>query len=195
MSAFRKPGRGVGGAASGSGAGRGWPGGTALLGLLGSALLVTAACAAAGGPSEGKEADVSPSTGPVETEALFQEQHTGFEEARREVVRDADAWRDVWATAYEGRTPVPAVPEVDFSRESVVLAAMGRRATGGHEVSIPEVRRTEAGLAVTVREVSPGEGCIVTQALTAPAVAVRVPVAGPAADAAFRVEEESRDCE
>lgn len=165
---------------------------TATAGVV---LIAAAACAGAGAPSEGEEADVSPSLGPVETEELFREQHTGFEEARRQVVRDADAWRDVWATAHEGRAPVPPVPEVDFSTQSVVLAAMGQRPTGGYEVAIREVARTEEGLVVAVRETSPGEGCMVTQALTAPAVAVRIRVAGaPASSATFEVTEERRDC-
>lgn len=157
--------------------------------------LVLGACSSGGTPSGQEESEVSPSTGPVETTVLFQEQQTGFEEVRREVIRDTDAWRSVWMTAHEGREPMPPIPEVDFSRNSVVLAAMGRRSTGGHEVAILEVRRTENFLVVGVREVSPGEGCMVTQALTAPAVAVRVPVAGSAAGGAnFEVTEETRDC-
>lgn len=165
-------------------------------GLAGLFLLGAGACTPAATPSNGEEGDPSFETGALETEALLEAQQSGFDGPRRELIRDAETWRSAWSTAHAGREPVPPVPEVDFSSGSVVLAAMGRRATGGYEVIVAEVRRTEEALAVTVREVSPGPGCMVTQALTSPAVAVRIPVAGAAApEATFEVVEETRNCE
>lgn len=172
------------------------PRGASVGAIAGLFLLAAGACAPAGTPSNGEEGDPSFEAGAVEAEALLEAQRTGFEEPRRELIRDAETWRSVWSTAHQGTEPSPPVPPIDFSGQSVVLAAMGRRATGGYEVGVTEVRRTEGALAVTVREVSPGPGCIVTQALTSPAVAVWIPVAGAAApEATFEVVEETRNCE
>lgn len=160
---------------------------------LAAPALLLAACSTGGPAGEGEEGgDVSPSTGPVAVETLFQEQHTGFEESRREVVTDAGRWREVWRTAHQGREPAPPVPEVDFATHSVLLAAMGQRTTGGYEIAIPEVRGAQEGLVATVVAVSPGEGCMVTQALTAPATAVRVPAADD--DVTFEERPETLDC-
>lgn len=164
--------------------------------IAGLFLLAAGACTPAGTPSNGEEGDPGFEAGAVETEALLEAQWTGFDEPRRELIRDAETWRSAWSTAHQGTEPSPPVPPVDFSGQSVVLAAMGRRATGGYELTVSEVRRTEGTLGVTVREVSPGPGCIVTHALTSPAVAVRIPVAGAAApEATFEVVEETRNCE
>lgn len=129
--------------------------------------------------------------GLVATEILLRESVTGFEEPRREVIRDEERWRATWAGAYAGRDPVPEPAAVAFEAHVVLLAAMGPRPTGGYEVRIPEVRHTEQGLLVTVLEVLPGEGCLVTQALTSPAVAVEAPAAE---EVVWEVSEERRPC-
>lgn len=89
------------------------------------------------------------------------------------VIRDADAWQEFWREAMDQRDSNP--PEIDFSRHMVVAAAMGRRPTGGYSIDIERAYRDDEGLTLVVRETSPGPNCILTQALTAPIVAVAVP--------------------
>jgi hypothetical protein len=96
----------------------------------------------------------------------------------RRVIKDAATWEAVWAQAWAQRSVRPALPPVDFSKEVVVLAAMGQRRSGGHLIEVVSVEPGAGGREVTVLERSPGASCLLTGALTQPFTAVRVPSAG-----------------
>jgi hypothetical protein len=94
---------------------------------------------------------------------------------QRLVVRDANAWRDTWTAIWRDVSPPPPLPVVDFSRDMVVVAALGQRPTGGFSIVIADARVENGGLRVTVRTVSPGPGCGTTLAITQPVDAARLP--------------------
>jgi hypothetical protein len=89
----------------------------------------------------------------------------------RLVVRDAEAWASLWAPRVHSSGPAPAV---DFGTRDVILVASGLRPTGGFGILVEDVAETPTERWVVVNEVSPGN-CIVTQAFTAPVMAVLVP--------------------
>ncbi len=66
---------------------------------------------------------------------------------------------------------------VDFRERSVVLAAMGRRPTGGYALDLagPTARVVDGVLEVTVDWVEPTAGAAVAQVLTDPCLVVSVP--------------------
>lgn len=101
--------------------------------------------------------------------------HTGLEERQRTVIRDAAAWAALWNEITAPYQPRPALPAVDFATEMVIVASMGTRPTGGYAITIDGVYDADGKLYVAVRETSPGAGCMLTQALTSPMTAVRVP--------------------
>ncbi|HEU4556267.1 MAG TPA: protease complex subunit PrcB family protein [Longimicrobium sp.] len=118
--------------------------------------------------------------------------NSGVETPMRETIRDEAAWRGVWTRlTARGGPPVP-LPEVDFAREMVLVAALGQRRSGGYTVRIESVRRAAEALVATVVQTSPGPRCGVTGGLTAPADVVIV----PRSDAAVRwtVRETVTDC-
>jgi hypothetical protein len=101
--------------------------------------------------------------------------YSGYREASRLVIRDEATWSSAWET-YQGRvTPRPAAPAVDFTREMVLLAAMGERSSGGYSIQIDEAAASEGALYVAVTESSPGAGCVTSQSLSQPVVYARVP--------------------
>lgn len=125
-------------------------------------------------------------------EPLLEESSGGLDEEAREVVRTPELWTETWQALYEGRSPVPERPAVDFERSMVIVAATGSRPTGGYEIEVESVHRHGESLFVVVRATSPGDDCMVTQALTAPTTAVRVPrVDG---DVEFVEEESVHEC-
>lgn len=129
---------------------------------------------------------------PVETETVLTEQNSGIEGSRRVAIRDEADWERFWSEVHDGRMPSPRAPEIDFGSDMVLAATMGRRSTGGYSIAIEPVLETGDRLYAVVRETSPGEGCMVTQALTAPATAVRVP--RTEGEVTFVEREETRDC-
>ena len=105
--------------------------------------------------------------------------YAGIGDQVRLVVRDRDAWLDVWKRINTvrdprlGPDPIPPLPEIDFSREIVVVAAMGRRPTGGYFISIDGAYERDNLVEVVVRSVETRCGGFTI--LTAPLVIVRLP--------------------
>ncbi|HEU4884286.1 MAG TPA: protease complex subunit PrcB family protein, partial [Longimicrobium sp.] len=95
--------------------------------------------------------------------------------ATRETIREAAAWRGVWTrlTSRAGSPHPP--PEVDWTREMVLVATMGQRRSGGYSIRVESVRRDGGELVAAVVETSPGARCGVIAAITAPADVVIVP--------------------
>lgn len=166
--------------------------GSSLASVLGALLLL--GCTNAQTPPA-SEASASADTlrlsvRPVEEVAAA---YAGIQEPRRAVVRTETEWRELWRELAAGTLPPPEPPTIDFVTRMVIVAAMGRRPTGGYGIAIEEVRATTDSLYVTVVETSPGAGCLTTQALTAPVAAVSVE--RHPAEPVFREREEVRDCE
>lgn len=120
------------------------------------------------------------------------ELYSGFTAPARLVVRSEGEWREAWARIHQTRTPQPPLPAVDFARETVLLAALGERTSGGHGIVVDSVYDTGTELHAVVRRSSPGAGCVVTGALTQPVDAVRAPATGKPVK--FVDRDEVHDC-
>lgn len=101
---------------------------------------------------------------------------SGIGNRLRMVIRDDDTWRETWKQIHYGGSPeLPPLPEVDFSREMIILVALGGRPTGSYGIIIEGAYERADRLEVLVRSVSPGKDCVVTQMITAPIDIVRLP--------------------
>ena len=54
----------------------------------------------------------------------------GFPDSTRTVVKDASTWRAMWDRANSMQATAPALPEIDFSQEMVLLVSAGRKLPG-----------------------------------------------------------------
>ncbi len=135
-----------------------------------------------------------PDAEPVEFELVSQltRPFGGPNEPARLVIRDQAEWDEYWNALPTVVLPTPDPPAFDFSRDMVLIAAMGRRGSGGHVISVEGVYESGGELFVDVLEVSPGLGCITTQVMTAPLVGVRL--AATQAPVRFLEQTESRPC-
>jgi hypothetical protein len=129
----------------------------------------------------------SPAT--VEIRRIGQWTRTGISEARRLVIRDANAWAEFWAELGVGDRPA-----VDFSRDLVIVVAAGQRPTGGHEIAVSKVSQANGELRVEVVETTPGPNCMSTSALTQP-VDVVVVQGVTAKSWSFGQRQEVRGCQ
>jgi hypothetical protein len=118
--------------------------------------------------------------------------YSGFTAPARLVVRSEGEWREAWARIHETRSPQPALPAVDFARETVLVAALGARSSGGHGIVVDSVYDTGSELQAVVRRTSPGAACMVPAALTQPVDAVRIPATTKSVK--FVDRDEVRDC-
>jgi hypothetical protein len=101
---------------------------------------------------------------------------SGLDKPARIVVRDDATWRTLWSQINLGGAPVP-LPAIDFSREMIVVVALGSRSTGGYSILLEDASAgANDGTAITVRSMSPGPGCGVTLAFTQPVDIARLPL-------------------
>ncbi|NMG08385.1 protease complex subunit PrcB family protein [Brasilonema sp. UFV-L1] len=95
------------------------------------------------------------------------------------VINNSEQWIDLWQQHTYNTEPPPPVPQVDFTRYSVVAVFAGEKPTGGYSVEILSVEtsgsQTQKQLAITVQQRQPGAGDFVTEALTYPYHMIRIP--------------------
>ena len=92
-------------------------------------------------------------------------------------IADTETWRQRYAQMMSLRmTPLP-LPTVDFSRESILLIAMGQQTTGGYGLSLIGTMATvqDGVLIVPVEWREPPPGAILTQAMTSPCLLAKLP--------------------
>jgi hypothetical protein len=99
---------------------------------------------------------------------------SSFTEPAELVVRDAAGLASLWSGVHGGRPGNPP-PQVDFSRSSVVVLALGARRTAGYSVRLDSISGGEDGAVAHYTELPPGAGCVSAQVLTSPVQIVRVP--------------------
>lgn len=103
---------------------------------------------------------VSPGTlaEPVSFDRLLSSQQSEMVETRREVLRDPEAFAASWSKL--GRfAPPPERPTLDFSRQQVILVAMGTQPCVAR-VSVLAVERSGRELVVRILEAPPGASCV-----------------------------------
>ena len=99
--------------------------------------------------------------------------YSNLRESRRLVIRDAETWAAVWTEMIsmgDPRTP----PFVDFSKEDVIVAALGERRASGYGIAVTSMSIGENGTQVIVTTTVPGATCDRAEIITAPLDAVRV---------------------
>ncbi len=100
--------------------------------------------------------------------------YSGLKERVRLVVRDKEAWLDVWKRVQcPGSTPSP-LPDVDFTQEMLIVVALGEQSTGGYGIIVDSAYARNNQLEINVISYSV-KGCGQTQALTQPVDIVRLP--------------------
>ena len=97
------------------------------------------------------------------------------------LVRDEAELRSLWNQLHGTQLRVPPLPSVDFRRETVLVAMMGQRPSGGYGVEVRDVTLEGGDLFVDVRMIEPEAGAVTTTALTSPWSMIRVMRGGIAA--------------
>lgn len=122
----------------------------------------------------GDDSPTAPGDVSISFENIVQGSYTGFTEPRRVVVHNQGDLARVWQEFHAGGSPVPGLPAVDFSRETVVLVAAGSRSNGCYAIEITGADLAASGtVRLEVTETVPGSACICTEAITRPAHLVR----------------------
>jgi hypothetical protein len=100
---------------------------------------------------------------------------SGLDEPATRVLRNRDEWQSIWNQMYRRQNPIPALPDVDFSREMVVLTALGIRPSSGYDIQLTEASETDGLVTVRALARSPGSNCVTLTVITSPLDLARLP--------------------
>ena len=142
------------------------------------------ACAQPNGPDSGSEE--------ISVQPIASESNSGFEESDRRVIRDTIEWASVWARIYEPFSLKPPLPAIDFSKEQVVVAALGSRPTSGYVIRITGASGNGNAIKVRLESQSPGSGCVLLTVITHPVAVAKLP--RTVGSVAFEETPTVRDC-
>jgi PrcB C-terminal len=149
--------------------------------------LVLAAIAILGADGCGSQARLSSSTSAAPTVSdaqqvkytrLYSSWRSHYPDATEQVLQTPAELSAAWGTIHGPDTE--PVPTVDFSRQMVVLIALGQRSTGGYSLRFDGLSSDAGTTVVRYTLTSPGPGCMAAQVLSSPVELVAVPkAAGP----------------
>jgi len=94
--------------------------------------------------------------------------HCGYTKAARLVIKTEDRWKEVWGKVHRLRLPQQELPKIDFQKEMVIAVFMGERKSGGYEIEIRKIIKTEKEIVVEVEEKEPSPESLQSMALTQP---------------------------
>lgn len=104
---------------------------------------------------------------------------SGYQSASQMVIDNSEQWSNLWNQHTYNTEPPPPVPQVDFTRYSVVAVFAGEQPTGGYSVKILSAEtsgsQTKEQLAITVGYRQPTAEDFVTEALTYPYHIIKIP--------------------
>ena len=141
--------------------------GTALL-----AVLLTASCAAE--PPAPTPLEVRSLIGTLDLPATW----SGLEEATIIRVTRSEDWPAAWERVWAVGADTPALPEVDFSREQVIVVGLGLRPKCGYRVTVESAGLVSETLVLDLLETTPAPSCGYCDSETRPAAVVAIPVGG-----------------
>lgn len=137
------------------------------------------------GPSELRE---TPALNGTEASALSADQATlvsfsvlaegtnasNVSERKNYAVYTEEDFARLWAMAYG--TDTSGMPSVDFDTQYVIGVFAGQKSSGGHTIEVASVTDADSIRTISMALTRPGEGCVVSQALTSPFQLIAVPV-------------------
>jgi hypothetical protein len=117
--------------------------------------LLLAACRSRGAADS--DAGGSAAAVPIDVEfsTLAQGATSGLTRPESRVIRNAQAWQQLWKRHAAEIEPAPALPEVDFAAEMVIVVALGDRPSAGWSVEIERLVDEGGFLRLEARELEP----------------------------------------
>jgi uncharacterized protein (UPF0248 family) len=108
------------------------------------------------------------------------------------VINDNGQWQSLWQTLFANTNIKPPLPEIDFTRRTIIAVFQGEQATTGYQISIEEALETENAVEVTVKAFSPGKRCVLLGKVTRPLHIVEIEKTQK--EIVFHVKRRIRNC-
>lgn len=111
----------------------------------------------------------------LQVESLARGFYASYElEEQQRIIRGEKGFESFWSDLNSSKNPVPKIPIVDFNDHIVIVSIMGTQNSGGYVTEITDVGIVDNKLGIQIKNTRPGDGCVVTGALTNPFHMVKV---------------------
>lgn len=114
---------------------------------------------------------------PVSFTIVTQGGNSGYTKKQRIVVKNKADFENMWQNLYINFSDKPAVPDVDFTKQTVIGVFFGEYMSGGSSIGVKSVNANDEGIIVTVEEITPGSNCVTTDVITQPYQIISIPKA------------------
>lgn len=104
----------------------------------------------------------------VSFEIIEKGYYSGIVEKQNLVIDSNESWSILWEHLKSNIEPAPSIPEIDFSKNTVIAVFQGEKSTGGYSIEVTKIEEFEGKIIVKIKERNPGPGEIVTEAFTQP---------------------------
>lgn len=101
--------------------------------------------------------------------------YSDIEEPVKRAFRNEGEWKKWWAEQFANSDAKDA-PKVDFSKETVIVAAMGTKPTSGFKIDCTAITRQGDLITAVFTTQKPGPDDMLLQVLTSPYVVIAVPL-------------------
>ncbi|MFH1379861.1 MAG: protease complex subunit PrcB family protein [bacterium] len=81
--------------------------------------------------------------------------YCGLTKAYQTIIRDAENWENIWTVFTRDRPRRVLIPQIDFSKNSVVVLCMGSQQSSGYSIHIDSVEKTDDSITVYYTETRP----------------------------------------
>ncbi len=115
----------------------------------------------------------------------------GLPTPEQAIIADESSWKAFWIAAHASQSAAPPLPAVNFSREVVLVASMGRRSSTGYSISMLPLYSAR-GMEIQVTNKAPGKNCGTAPTETSPTDVIRI--AKTSMPVTFTSRSISQDC-
>jgi len=113
-------------------------------------------------------------------------------EKQNYVITDRAEWESLWEEMFATVNPKPPLPEVDFTQRMLIALFRGTTPDPCHDISVSKVVETKGVLRVSVKEKTPGNGCVCVGSVGNAFHIIET--ARTEKEVEFRVKEKTVDC-
>lgn len=112
-------------------------------------------------------------TEPVPFTVLVKGGTYGLPKPEEKVLTTEKEWAEVWERAESWRVPKRKLPDVDFTKDVVVVVAFGQQPTPGYAIEVTRIEKTAKEIRISVRRTVPPNDAALPQIITHPYVVVK----------------------
>ncbi|OGS27525.1 MAG: hypothetical protein A2297_03445 [Elusimicrobia bacterium RIFOXYB2_FULL_48_7] len=98
----------------------------------------------------------------------WQDTSSGIKSKKSVVIRTQAEWQELWEAHTKNISPMPPLPDVDFTKCLVVAVFMGEQKSGGYGIQITDIQESEDNIFIEFTETVPAKGSVAAQQLTQP---------------------------